>query len=414
METLLMIESSGAPVFSSRYHRIKSLGYKLVVARHDLGNDSEAEELVDHLIPVRVHNFECLENTVETIVREAKKQGVTGVITRWDAGIPVMAHVSAALGMPTFPPQLVESLRDKYRMREMFDQHGIPSAAFAKVRTLEEALAAARQIGYPHVLKPSLGYGSWGVLRIDSEEQMKVEFERILKLSQLEFHTSDLLIEEFLEGKELTVDSIIYQGDVLFSNITEKPLPMTGEEGGFAELRMITPSSFAQSEQQKIHEVQHSLIQKFGIYNAVIHTEMRLTKTGPKLLEINPRVGGANIPTITKMAANVDLELAALELAFGKKPSLQPILQGYAAVQVISPSKGGTLQSVEGLEEIRKWDGIHEVQFFKQVGDRILSLPYEIQDQVGYIVSKGATREEALAKLEQAEERLKLVIRHDE
>ena len=413
MRTLLVIESSGAPVFTSRYHRIKSLGYKLIVARHDLGNDPEAEALVDHLIPVRVHNFENLDTTVEIIVREAKKLGVNGVITRWDAGVPVMVHVSAELGLPTFPPQLAEILRHKYSMRQAFADFGIPSAEFAHVQTLEQALDAGRRINYPIVLKPSLGYGSWGVVRVNSEEQMKVEFERILHLSEKEFNSSNLLIEEFLDGTELTVDSIIYQGEILFTNITEKPLPMNGEEGGFAEIDVITPSSFSESDQAKIRKVQHEMIQKIGVYNAVIHTEMRLTSKGPKLLEINPRVGGVNIPTITNLATNVDLELAALELAFGEKPTIEPLQNGYTATRIISPRQGGILRSVEGIEEIRALPGIREFLFFKQVGERILTVPYEIQDQLGYIVSQGTTHSETLATLQQAEDLLKLVIDHE-
>jgi cysteine synthase A len=412
MRRLLLIESSGAPVLVPRYKRIKQLGYTLIVARHDLQGNAEAEALVDHLIPVRVHNFEDLEPTVDTIVEDARRLGVGGVLARWDASVPVLVHVSTRLGIPTFPEQLAETLRYKHTMREAFAASGLPSARHARVQTLEDARQRAAEISYPIVLKPSLGYGSWGVVRVDSEAQLKREFPRIFGLSQREFNSPDLLVEEYLDGTEMTVDSVVFEGEELFTNITEKTLPMDGTQG-FAEIDMLTPPRFSASDQQAIRGIQSELIRKFRIHNAVIHTEMRLTSGGPRLLEINPRVAGANIPTIIKIATGVDLEEAALDLAFGRRPHLEPTAQGYAAIRVISPPTGGVLTAVDGIDAVRRSPRVVSFTFNKAIGERVLTVPYEIQEQLGYIVARGDAHEEVLRTLEEAGRSLRLEFGHE-
>ena len=406
MKKILLIESSGAPVFVDRYRFLKKMGYKLVVVRHSL-ND-EAKKLVDHFIPVYTHNFEKMDYAVRTIVQKAKEIEVDGIMTRWDAGVPIMASVSQNLGFRTIPPESAQILRYKHEMKYFFKDKGLPTSEFLVVNTLQEGLGAAEKIGYPIVLKPSLGYGSWGVTMIKSEIELKEKFKRILNLSIQEFVSDQLLIEEYLQGPELNVDSIVYQGKVIFANICEKPL--IDDTQGFAEVEFITPSRFNEGEIDKILSINQLLVEELGIYNSVLHVEMRLTAQGPKILEINPRLGGGKIPTIIKMSSGVDLELAAIKLALNERPEVNVNREVYSGFRVIYPTKSGILQSVKGLDKARMIQNVTEIEFTKREGEPVYTLPYFIQEQLGYIVAEGKHRDEVLQALDSARECVELKV----
>lgn len=408
MKKILLIESSGAPVLVERYKRIKELGYQLVVARHNLDNNEEAERLVDHLIPVYTHNFENMHETVSVILQESKKLKVDGVMSRWDAGIPIMVAVSQQLGLSTIPMNSAKILRYKHEMRSFFKEKGIPSAKYSMVCNLREAIRATAEIGYPVVLKPSLGYGSWGVTKINSRQELEEKFEKILRLSIKEFSSDQLLIEEYLQGTELTVDSIVYKGEVIFSNICEKPT--IDSTYGFAEVDFITPPGFSEKEVNEIYSVNRMIVEKLGITNAVLHVEMRLTAEGPKILEVNPRIGGARIIEITRIARNVDLELAAIHLAFNEKPEFEDRYETFCGFRIIYPTETGILREVSGLEEARSIPNVIEVTFNKEQGKMVYTLPYFIQDQLGYIVAKGKNRNQVLQALSNASECIRLEV----
>lgn len=243
---------------------------------------------------------------------------------------------------------------------------------------------------------------------IKSEIELKEKFKRILNLSIQEFVSDQLLIEEYLQGPELNVDSIVYQGKVIFANICEKPL--IDDTQGFAEVEFITPSRFNEGEIDKILSINQLLVEELGIYNSVLHVEMRLTAQGPKILEINPRLGGGKIPTIIKMSSGVDLELAAIKLALNERPEVNVNREVYSGFRVIYPTKSGILQSVKGLDKARMIQNVTEIEFTKREGEPVYTLPYFIQEQLGYIVAEGKHRDEVLQALDSARECVELKV----
>lgn len=409
MANLLVIESAGAPFFTSKFIRMKELGHTIIVVRHELPEGFVVGDLIDDFIPVRVHNFEDFDLAVSQIIDYTKEMKIDGVLTRWDACIPVLSKVSEYLGIETIPSNVGEILRCKDTMREAFKEWGLPSAEFERVNTINQALHVADRIGFPLVLKPTLGYGSWGVVKVNTVEQLEKEFIKIIKLSQENFNCNDILIEEYLDGAELIIDSIIHNGEIIFTNIIEKPMPMDGDNG-FAEIEFITPTSFSEQDIEMIRQVNQDLNGKLKMINAISHVEMRLTAQGPKLLEINPRLPGAKNVDITYHTTGMDLELASIELAYGKCPELQAGKNGFAGFRIITPKKGGILNLINGMDEIKEMPEILEVSILKTLGQPVLQLPYEIQDFIGFIVAKGANREEVLNALEKAESMLEVEI----
>ncbi|MEJ3719962.1 ATP-grasp domain-containing protein [Paenibacillus polymyxa] len=409
MANILVLESAEAPFFTSKFHRMKELGHTIYVVREGIQINEDIDMLVDKIIPVRVHNFENVENSVSEIINMTKDLNVEGVLTRWDACIPVLSKLSEKLGIETIPYRVANILRCKSTMREAFKEWNLPSAKFGTATTLEQAQDIATHVGFPLILKPTLGYGSWGVVKVNTIEELEVEFDKIRRLSIENFNSKEILVEEYLDGIELIIDSIIHDGEIIYTNVIEKPKPMTGTNG-FAEIEFITPPIFTNDELKAIEKINKDLNLRLGMKNAISHVEMRLTSDGPKLLEINPRLPGAKNIDIAKIVTGVDLELASIELSYGKRPETHKIQNGYAGFRIITPNKPGELVSVKGIESSKNIPGVVEVSIMKPLGQRVLQLPYEIQDFLGFIVVKGDSRGQVLDTLDKVEKNLEIEI----
>lgn len=414
-KTLLYIESAKSPVFAQRYERIKELGYRLVVARQDLGdNATTVARYVDDLVACSPYNLEDVDQVVETLVEYCQGHPVDGVVTRWDAGVAVMAGVSERLGFQTLPFDSAKALSTKYSMRQMFARLGLPSAKSTRVSSLNEALAAAESVGYPVVVKPTEGTASWGVIRADKPHDITNHYEQLARLAKTPFPLTDFLVEEYLPGNELSVETVVYQGEPVFTAITEKPTPMYGE-GGFAEVDFLSPARYPTDVAAEIVEIVHRLIRGLRITNCVTHTELRLTPMGPRLLEVGARVGGYRIPRITQLTHGIDLEVVAYQLATGQPPELGSGWNGMnAAFRCLVPSKAGKLRAITGESAVRAVANVVGLDIAMPVGSRVAPFPYWVQDNVGFIISAADSPGACLAALGVAEAALQIDIASDD
>lgn len=146
----------------------------------------------------------------------------------------------------------------------------------------------------------------------------------------------------------------------------------------------------------------------------VQHVEMRLTHTGPAIIEVNGRIGGDHIGKLVLLATGIDLPRAAADVAAGRSPDLTPTRNSAAAITILYPPRSGTLTARHippGIEHGAPW--LHQAGWFKDVGDTV-ALPPEgdLDDaRVGFAIVTGATgdvaRQRAAEVLAQAHLRVR-------
>ncbi|MCX4749976.1 ATP-grasp domain-containing protein [Kitasatospora sp. NBC_01287] len=246
----------------------------------------------------------------------------------WDEGrIHAASHIAEALKLPNGDPAVIWRLRDKGQTRQALAAAGVPQPLSIPVSTEEEALAAAERIGYPVIVKPR-GYGaSIGVIKVASREELArgFSFTRTTTLPDpVVFNSAEpYLVEECVTGEEISVDSVVHHGVVTALFVGRKQVgypPYAEEVGHFVEA---ADPLLADPEFARLLTETHAAL---GFTDGWTHSEFMLTADGPRLIEVNGRLGGDLIPYLGRLATGIDPGLAAARVACGQAPELTATL----------------------------------------------------------------------------------------
>lgn len=272
----------------------------------------------------------------------AASEPVHGVLSWDEARILQSAKVAAALGLPGGDPDAVLRCRDKHQTRDALDAASVPQPRSVLVADLDQALAAAADIGYPVVLKPRAMGASLGVVRADSEAELRGRFgfAHDAEIPGSWRYDEGVLIEEYLDGPEISVDSAVHNGYVLPLFVARKQVgypPYFEETGHVVDAR---DPLLADPALLRVLSGTHAAL---GFADGVTHTEFRLTAAGPKVIEVNARLGGDLIPYLGLRCSGIDPGLAAAAVACGDKPSLAASRSQVAAVRFYYPAADDTV-----------------------------------------------------------------------
>jgi biotin carboxylase len=344
------------------------------------------------------------------------REPVDGVLAFAEYAVSAAAAVAADLGLPGVGPRVATLARDKFLMRQAFAAGGVPSPRFAVARGIAEALRIGAEFGYPVVLKPILGSGSQFVRRIDDPSGMAEHFPRLHAVawdaysldplrSSRAAYGDGLLIESYIDGGEVSVESVIVQGRTEVLAIHDKPLPMTGPL--FEEVLYTTPSRLPASTQQRLREYTVRAHAALGIATGATHAEFRVTPDGmPVALEVAARIGGGAVYQSVRHSVGVDMVEAAIDLAQGRRPVLTRHDPRPVGELSLFAGQDGVLESVFGTDEAAADPAVLEVQVYRQPGDQILTSP-RVQQPHGHILFTAASA----AELDQTAKRLGDLVR---
>ncbi|MEV5886563.1 ATP-grasp domain-containing protein [Streptomyces sp. NPDC052020] len=274
--------------------------------------------------------------------RIAAQQPVAGVMSWHEEHIVQAAVVAEALGLPGTPAAAVRRCRDKFATRTALAAEGLPQPAFEVVGDLDEALAAADKLGYPVVLKPRAAGGSQGVVLVRDAAELADQFTatRDVPVPHTPVFEQAVLVEEYLEGPEISVDSVVFRGRVT-------PLFVGRKEIGFApyfeETGHLVSGADPLLSDPGLLRVLSGIHAALGCTDGWTHTELKLTSDGPKLVEVNGRLGGDLIPYLGMRATGVDPGLAASDAACGVEPTTTASAADCAGVRFFYPPANDTL-----------------------------------------------------------------------
>jgi biotin carboxylase len=253
-----------------------------------------------------------------------------GVLTFVENYVCEAARVAAALGLPGNPPEAVDAARSKVRTRELSARLGLPTPKAQRVRSLDELFAAAADVGFPAVVKPEFGASAAGCVRIDSIESLPGVYKLVRAVVTPEQKAifragSDLLLEQYLDGVEFDVDLILQDGECVFSSVSQN---WPTAEPSFQETGLHLPPDHNKKAVAGLVDLSVQTVQSFGFRRGVLHVEGKCTSRGPRVIEVNARMGGARIYQMVEAVWGVDLieaELrSCLDLPQTLKPSRKP------------------------------------------------------------------------------------------
>ena len=274
------------------------------------------------------------------MVTAARAVHPDGVLAWDEARVLQAAKVAAALGLPGGDVEAVLACRDKARTRAALAAAGVPQPAYALATSPAGALAAAERIGWPVVLKPRAMAASLGVVRADTPAQLaeRFPFARDITLPGA-WRYPEVLVEEFLTGPEISVDAAVHAGVARLLCVARKEV---GWAPYFEEVGHVVDGADPLLADPSLLEVLQGALTALGYADGVVHAEFKLTAAGPKVVEVNARLGGDLIPYLGLRATGVDPGLAAGSVACGRPPQLLPDRKLVGAVRFFYPERDGT------------------------------------------------------------------------
>lgn len=354
------------------------------------------------------------ERAVATAVAFARKHGITAVVAVDDQATVAAAAVAEALGTPCNPVEATRAAQNKHLMRTRLSGAPVQSPAFERVSVDDDPERIAHRVAYPCVLKPLHLAASRGVIRADTPEQFIAAFRRIVVLLQRDDVPRDgdaeraILIEQFVPGREVAVEGLLADGELLTLAVFDKPDPLDGPF--FEETLYVTPSGLSDEEQRAVTDCVARAADALGLRHGPVHAEVRLNDAGAWLIEVAARSIGGLCSRALRFGAGMSLEELIIRHAVGLPIDSYERERRPAGVYMIPTPRAGVLRDIQGLEDARAIPGVEDVALTAHVGQSVEPLP-EDGHYLGFIFARAATPEDVDAALRAAYAQLTFDIR---
>ena len=340
------------------------------------------------------------EDAVLAAAEDYKPDGIMTLAT--DMPMRGVAKTSDKLNLHSINYETAVKATDKYDMIKAFKEHDVPSPWFFVVDTLEELKEHDSDVTFPCIIKPTDNAGSHGVAKVYSFQELLDNYEYAHSCSR----HGKVIIEEFLDGPEVSVEVMVVNGVVNILQITDK---ITTEAPHFVELGHTQPSQLPMDTQEAIRKVTVAACKAIGIDKGPAHVEMKVTKRGPVMIELGARMGGDNITThLVPLSTGIDMVGSTIKVALGEKPDIDPTMHCGSAIRYFQVPFG-TIKAIENVEAAKKITGVRQITFTKSIGEQ--STPIQCSnDRIGFVIAQGATAEDAVNACEKAIELVRIRI----
>lgn len=339
----------------------------------------------------------------EAICKVAKQYQPDGIMTlATDMPIRGVAMASEMLGLHSISYETAIKATDKYSMIKAFKEHGVPSPWYYVISSIDELQKLSEQLTFPCIIKPTDNAGSHGVVLVHGLADLVDSYNYSRKYSR----GGNIIIEEFLQGKEVSVEVMVIEGNVHILQITDK---LTTGAPYFVEMGHSQPAQLSEKIQIEVCKVTVGAVQAIGIDNGPAHVEMMITVDGPIMIELGARMGGDNITTcLLPLSTGVDMVKATINVALGEKPDIKPRLHCGSAVRYIEAPLG-VIRSISGVEEARAIAGVEQIIFTTSVGEKTFPVCCS-NDRVGFVIAQAENVDRAVEICEKAIRMIKIDI----
>lgn len=333
----------------------------------------------------------------EEMLRVAREEKIDGVIHPCsEVSMNVMGRINDELHLSGISKDQAIRATNKHLMREAFEAYGAPSPMSRCFTDVEVAWGSfCTDFTGACILKPSRNSGSRGIAKISSNIQMD-EFARLFEISKNESRDKQVMLEQFIEGPEFSIEIIVWDRKVNVLTVTDKK---TTEAPHFVELGHNQPSCFPAETVEKIKAAAVAGVKALGVNNCACHAEVKVQNGDPYIMEIGARMGGDFISTVlTPLSTGVDMIAAAVNCALGIEPCLTPAAEPQGVCIRYFCPKPGVLKSIshtDVLEDSR----IYEWEIYHKVGDIIPEVTSSLC-RSGHVIVTEETPKNAIAYAE--------------
>lgn len=333
---------------------LKSIGYYVIII--DYNSNPIAKPYADLHIP---------ESTLDvpTVTNIAKGLEVERVVTACtDQALLTVAQVSEALNLPTqFSVEEVTNFTKKAPMKQIMLENNIPTAKFKIIQSSDDSTEGLR---YPLIVKPSDCNSSKGVRKVENQEEFKIYAEEAIKLSR----TSTAVVEEFLEGDEVSIDAYVTDEgtQILMIGLLGKAFL---NESTQVIYQNTVPAQISQKATENIQKLASNIAYTFKIKNSPLLIQAIVTGDEVNVLEFSARLGGGCKHKSIKEITGIDIIKANTISILGGNPRIHNKAHHDKVVARIHLYlKPGTLTDIFRIEELQRKGIIKEFVLNKPKG----------------------------------------------
>lgn len=257
----------------------------------------------------------------ETMLKIARDEHVGGVIHPCsEVSMAVMGRINDELGLSGISREQAICATNKHLMRKAFEKGNAPSPKSILAQDAEDAWSRLQnEFDTDAILKPSRNSGSRGIAKV-SRNMDKGDFIRAYDEALSESRDHSVLIEQFIEGPEFSIEMIVWQGEIHVLTVTDKK---TTGAPHFVELGHNQPSCFSATDVETLKAAAVAGVRALGVNNCACHAEAKLMNGKAYLMEVGARLGGDFISTeLTHLSTGIDMVAAAIDVALGVEPDL--------------------------------------------------------------------------------------------
>ncbi len=252
--------------------------------------------------------------TYEDVMNIIDREKPYGVILQFGGQTPInmaMPLHKAGVKILGTHPEMVDTAEDRKKFGAILEKEGIPSAPWDTVMSTEEALKAAKKIGYPVLVRPSYVLGGRAMQIVDSDEKLQDYMKEAVKVSP----EHPVLIDKFLEDAvELDVDALCDKEDVFVAAIMEH-IEEAGIHSGDSAC-VIPPQTISKGIKEKVIDYTTRIAKALNVMG-LINMQYAVKGDEVYILEANPRAS-RTVPFVSK-TIGIPLAKIATKIMLGKK-----------------------------------------------------------------------------------------------
>jgi len=292
-----------------------------------------------------------------------EKYSIDAIVTAaTDKPLVMMARIAEKYGFPFYSVETAQWSTDKYQMKQRFLEGGVPCARGRLIAKVEEA----DDLYYPLIVKPRDNSGSRGVKLCRNKEELQEAMQEALQYS----HLDTVLVEEYIEGQEYSIEGLHYDGKSEVIQFTEKT---TTEFPYNVELAHKQPANLTENQKNDIRELVSKIANCMHFEHCPSHTELKINERGFFIIETSPRLGGDYITsTLVPLSTGINMEDQLLNIALGEKVDTQTGRVEKASGVCFFCLPEGIVKKIDlQINEVASWPGVYSFELKLKEGDEV-------------------------------------------
>ncbi len=334
----------------------------------------------------------------------ARKYDIKAVVTAaTDKPLVMMARVAKELGLRFYSEETAIWSTDKYQMKQRFIEGGVPCAHGRVIKSADEA----KDLDFPLILKPRDNSGSRGVILCYDMQTLQKAMEETLQYTNMD----SVLVEEFIEGSEYSIESLHYDGKSEVIQFTEKrttPHPYN------VELGHIQPAQLDEKIKEEICTIISNIGKSLKFENCPSHTELKINNRGIYVIETSPRLGGGYITsTLVPLSTNINIEDLLLKISIGEKIDTKiNRVDRASAVRFFSFPELTILQINDEIQNVKRWPYLQDFKLDLKSGDFVNKITTGL-NRYGHFIVEGNCYQEVIELINKYNEKITSFIEFD-